>query len=100
MATICEIPLTPDNLTFSIPLNGITYQMQILWRDGYWHLDLMDSSGNAIVSSIPLLSGENLLDAYSYLGLGLALYVICDKPGQELPTETDLGTYSHLIAVY
>jgi len=95
-----EIPLSPDNQQFSIAVNGVSYQLRSLWRDGAgWIVDLMDASGAPVVSDIPLVTGANLLSQYAYLNLGFALVVICDDPGQDYPTKTDLGIKSHLLVV-
>jgi len=100
MSTPYEIPITADNQTFSITLAGTEYQMQVLWRESYWALDLMTSGGTLLIGSIPLVLGENLLGQYAYLSLGFQLWVFCDDPAQTAPTQTDLGSGSHLIAVY
>jgi hypothetical protein len=95
-----EIPLTPDNQKFSISLNSVSYQMNVVWRDTPgWMLDLLDSSGTNLVTGIPLVTGADLLAQYGYLGLGFALVMLCDDATQEYPTKTDLGTGSHLYYV-
>lgn len=97
MTTYSEIPLTADNQSFSITINGTSYQMAVLWRGTGWFLDLMDNAGVLIAGGIPLVTLVDLLAQYQYLGLDFSLYVICDVQGQEYPTQTDLGTTSHLI---
>ncbi|MBN3093479.1 hypothetical protein H4F39_07225 [Pectobacterium brasiliense] len=94
-----EIPLTPNNQLFSITLAGAVYQIKIIWRETFWSLDLMDSAGVLMAGSIPLITGYDLLLQYTYLNLGFSLIVVCDVAGQENPTKTDLGTYSHLYVV-
>lgn len=96
---VTEIPLSPNNQTFSTQLNGGTYQISIVWRETFWSLDLMDSAGVLIAGSIPLITGYDLLLQYAYLSLGFSLIVVCDVAGQENPTKTDLGIYSHLYVV-
>ena len=97
---VTEIPLTADNQTFSITLNGNSLTMRIVWRDTMgWILDLKDSSDTDLIAGIPLVTGVDLLAQYAYLGLGFGLAVACDEPGVEYPTQTGLGTTSHLYAV-
>ncbi|EHZ8806233.1 hypothetical protein SP047_004302 [Salmonella enterica] len=91
-----EIPLSPDNQTFSITLAGTNYQMRITWRGNFWCLDLMDRSGSLIIGGMPLVTGADLLAQYGYLNLGFSLYVVCDEPANDYPTKTDLGIRSHL----
>ncbi len=99
-----EIPLTGQAETFSIALNGATYQLTLQYRDhdeGGWVLDIADASGVAIVSGIPLLTGANLLEQYAYLGIagGAALYVTDTAGGDAAPTFSNLGTDTHLVLV-
>ncbi|ARF49676.1 phage baseplate plug family protein [Pantoea stewartii] len=94
-----EIGLTPDNQQYSYSVKGTTYQFRILWRDICWVLDISDSTGTGIVSGIPLVTGADLMEPFNHLGLGFSLLVVCDVPGQDYPTETDLGTRSHLYII-
>ncbi|HHS9617944.1 TPA: phage baseplate plug family protein [Raoultella planticola] len=97
--TVSEIPLSPDNQIFAITLAGQNFQMSITWRAAFWCLDIMDSSGADLIKGIPLITGADLLAQYYYLGLGFSLYVGCDNPVNENPTQTDLGISSHLYVV-
>lgn len=96
---ISEIPLSPENQQFSISLAGQSLQMAVTWRAVFWCLDIMDSSGAALIKGIPLITGADLLAQYRHLGLGFSLYVGCDNPANENPTEYDLGINSHLYVV-
>ena len=97
---INEIPLSPDNQTFSTTLAGLTLTMRLAWRDGAgWVLDLLDSNNAGIVTGIPLVTGTDLLEQYSHLALGFKLVVVCDDASQEYPTKTDLGINSHLYVL-
>lgn len=62
-------------------------------------LDISDRHNALIVGGIPLVTGANLLEQYQYIGLGFALQIVCDVPGQDSPTQTDLGTRSHLYII-
>lgn len=94
---LTELPLTPQNRAFSATIAGALYKIVIIWRAGCWYMDLSDSSDSLIAGSIPLVTGADLLEQYAYLGLGFALFVVCDADGQDYPTENDLGISSHLI---
>lgn len=96
---ISEIPLSPENQQFSISLAGQSFQMSVTWRAVFWCLDIMDSGGNDLIKGIPLITGADLMAQYAYLNLGFSLYVGCDDPANENPTEADLGINSHLYAV-
>lgn len=95
-----KIPLSADNQTFSITLADVTVTMRLLWRDGIgWVLDLLDNSDAGIILGIPLVTGTDLLEQHSSLGLGFGLMVVCNDSTQEYPTKTDLGINSHLYVV-
>jgi hypothetical protein len=92
MATVI-IPLTTDpNDTFSstIPVNGENKTFYFFLRfneeANYWVMDLSDVNKNPIVSSIPLITGINILEQYEYLHIGKAYIVktddslLADKP--------------------
>lgn len=95
--TISEIPLQPQNQTFSATIGGTIFKMTIMWRIDCWYLDIYSTDGSLIVGSIPLVTGADLIGQYSYLNLGFSLFVVCDAQGQDYPTENDLGTISHLL---
>lgn len=96
--SVTEIPLSPDSQSFSVTLNSTEYRMRVVWRGACWFLDLMDSAGTLIIGGIPLITGAELLAQYAYLNLGFSLYVACDDPASENPTQFDLGIKSHLYA--
>lgn len=94
-----EIPLTPDPQQFGIPINGVQYTITLTYRgtvEGGWFIDLGDGSNNPILTGIPLVTGLNLLDQYTYLGIGGQLYVFTDGDLLAEPTENNLGVASHL----
>lgn len=97
--TIEEIPLTADNQQFSITLADTTWQVRIIWRGSCWMMDLQDERGEALVSGLPLVTGGDLLAQYAWLQPGIKLIVVCDANDQDYPTQTDLGSNSHLMVI-
>lgn len=93
---LVEIPLTANNQSFSVTINSVDYRMSIIWRDAFWGLDIYDTNDEPLALALPLITGADLLAQYAYLNLEFSLIVLCDKVGQENPTQDDLGTYSHL----
>lgn len=95
---VSEIPLSPENQRFSISVAGQSLQMAVtaccFLVSGY-HGQYRGRPDKGI----PLITGANLLAQYRYLGLGFSLYVNCDDPANDNPTQTDLGIKSHLYAV-
>lgn len=99
MTNVAEIPLQADNQTFGITIAGRDYRMRLLWRGQYWCLDIHDVRDNAIVSGLPLVTGGDLLAPFRALCSDFSLYVVCDDSLQAGPSQTDLGTGSHLYVV-
>lgn len=103
MATVI-IPLTTDpNDTFSstIPVNGEnkTFYFSLRYNDeaGYWVMDLSDVNKTPIVSSIPLITGINILEQYEYLHIGKAYIIKTDDSLlADKPDTTNLGTVFQL----
>lgn len=96
---VSEVPLSADNQQFAITIAGTAYRIRLVWRDEFWCLDLLNSDETPVALSLPLLAGADLLAPYAYLNLGFSLFVNSDTEGQENPTKTDLGLYSHLYIV-
>ncbi|MBG6243106.1 MAG: hypothetical protein EKE20_15390 [Candidatus Symbiopectobacterium sp. Dall1.0] len=94
-----EMPLSPDNQQFNYAVNGVSYHFRFIWRGTFWAIDISDSQGTLIIGGIPMITGADLLGQHVHLGLGFALLVLCDDPGQEYPTATDLGVGSHLYII-
>lgn len=101
MSTIYEIPLSGQAQTFNITLGTVSYQFTLKWNtaSNCWILDIADDAGDAILSGIPLVTGADLLEQFTHLGIGGGLYVQTDGNVQAVPTFTNLGTDSHLYLV-
>jgi len=101
MSTNYEIPLSPQAQNFTIMLVGVAYQFTLTWNviNATWMVNIADSSGNPIVSSIPLVTGVDLLEQYGYLDFGFQLIVQTDNAPDVVPTYANLGTTGHLYAI-
>lgn len=100
MAQTFEIPLSPRPTKMSIQFpNGVTYGLtfQYLFKpNDCWIVDIADAEENPIIGGLPLLSGEDLLSQYGYLGFGCELYCTTDGDPLADPTWWNLGVTSHL----
>ena len=97
--TLYAIPLQPQAQTFQVTLASIQYQFTLQYcnaPNGGWILSIADNQGNPIVSSIPLVTGVDLLGQYQYLGLGGSLYVQTPANLGAVPTYDELGVSSFL----
>ncbi len=98
MTTRFEIPLTPENQTFSVALAGVIYNIELRWNDALtaWVLDIYDVNSNLLVGGLALITGTDLLAPYAYMNFGGTLTVVSDNSTSAIPTQTNLGTESHL----
>jgi hypothetical protein len=95
------IPLASTPQTFSISLNGITYQFTLHWNwvSASWILDIADSTGNPVLSGLPLVTGDDLLEQFDYLNFGGQLVVQTNNNVFAVPSFTNLGTQGNLYYV-
>lgn len=101
MTTAYEIPLSPDPQKFSIELGGVTYNLTLTWNTmtNSWMLAIADSNNNPMISSIPVVTGCNLLAPYGYLNFGGTLVALTDGDVDAVPTFENLGLQGHLYYV-
>lgn len=98
---INEIPLSPTPQKFTISLAGVQYQADVVWNSysNNWNLSLANSLGVPVLSSIPLVTGSDLLQQFDYLLLGGALITQSDSDLTKNPTLKGLGITEHLYFV-
>ena len=101
MSTAYEIPLSASPQSFRIGLGAQIYQCVVRWSvaANAWLLSLSDDTGDAIVSSIPLVTGTDLLSQYAYLDFGGQLIAQTDHSPDTPPTYDNLGQLGHLYFV-
>lgn len=98
---VYEIPLSSEPQSLVVSLSGTAYRLTLVWNpvSSAWVLDIADTSGNAILSGVPLVAGADLLAPVAYLGLGGALYVQTDNDAEAPPTVDNLGATAHVYWV-
>lgn len=99
-----QVPLQPFNQKFTISLGGIVYACRCVWNafNNSWMLDINDQNGNAICTSVPLITGCNLLAQVMYLligGQGGQLTCQSSFNPDAVPTYDNLGTVGNLFFV-
>lgn len=96
-----EIPLTTtpfDQKTFKLTLDGernINILLKLRYYDLYelWVADVCDNStGEELITGMPLVPGIDLLEQYSYLNIGSAQIVAVGPTTQEQPDNETLGS--------
>lgn len=72
-----------------------TFFIQLAYNEiaQYWVMTISDSNQNVLVSSLPLVTGLNLLQQFSYLEIGSLFIVnVSGVEAPNYPNNTDLGT--------
>jgi hypothetical protein len=66
------IPTQPQAQQIQITLGTVAYNLVLRWNvpNASWMMDILDDSGNQILSGVPVVTGEDLLAPFSYLGIG------------------------------
>jgi hypothetical protein len=95
---VVEIPLQPTPQKLGVTLNGVSYQLQVVWNDQNqsWVMDIMDSNSNPIAMGLPLVTADDLLEQFEYLGINGQMIVQTDFNATQVPTFENLGITSHL----
>lgn len=99
---VFEVPTQPGSPQQQvIPLAGTTYTLLLYWcdPDGVWMLNIMDTTGDPIVSGLPLITGADMLEQYAYLGIGGMLLAQSDFDWTVPPGLNTLGTTGHLYFI-
>jgi hypothetical protein len=98
---VVEIPLQPTPQKLGVTLNGVDYQLQVVWNDQNqsWIMDIMDSGSNPIAMGLPLVTADDLLEQFEYLGINGQMIVQTDFNATQVPTFFNLGNTSHLYFV-
>jgi hypothetical protein len=99
------IPLTSAaNQVFSAQLivdgNALTLNLSLSYSStaGYWQMSVADVNGNALIASVPLITGwypaANLLAQYVYLAIGSAALLNTGNIAADYPGRDNLGQFS------
>lgn len=102
MASIFKVPLEPQAQSFVISLKGVNYRIINRWNSyiNNWFIDIIDNTTDTpLILSMPLVTGIDLLEQYTFLGIGGKLIVYTDGDAFATPTYTNLGSDSNLYYV-
>ena len=98
---VFEIPLRPATAqTLKVALNDRVYGFSLAYIDeaeGGWTLDIADEAGSPLVAGIALLPGQDLLEPYPDLGIGVRLAVVTPGEQECRPNFDGLGVHSKLL---
>ena len=93
------IPITSaNNRKFStkVPIDKtnkvLQFETQYNELAGYWLVTISDSSGNNLISCLPVVPAQNILEQYAYLGIGSAYIVPAQTAKEQWPSVDTLGS--------
>jgi hypothetical protein len=93
MSRAYKFPLSPKAQSFFVRLGSRRYLTS--WRynaaAGCWLLSIADENKVPILSSIPVVTGLDLLAPYRYAGIEGSLVVQTDHNADAVPTYANLG---------
>jgi hypothetical protein len=97
--TVYQIPLTNTPQSFSISMNGTTYNLTVKWNEKQgWIMDIADVDETPMLCNIPLTTGRDLLEPHASFGFGGSLYVV-SVGTDNIPTYDNLGTDANLYFI-
>lgn len=94
-----RIPLEAVPQRFAIELSGKSLIMVSRWNGEMpaWELDILDGETEvALVSSLPLVTGSDLLAQHPHLGIPGQLIVYTEGTDEAPPTIDNLGSLADL----
>lgn len=102
------IPLTSSpNQTVRVDLSvdgsTLTLTLKIFYNEisSYWCMSILDTNGNLLLDSVPMLSGvwpaSNILGQYGYLQIGSAYLINVSGVSEDNPTASNLGSDWQLL---
>jgi hypothetical protein len=100
--TTYPLPLISQPQILSVMLLGITYNLRTRWSVGSncWVIDIADQDNNSLATSIPLITGADILEQYRYLNIDGGLYVQeSSGPPDVVPGFTQLGGTGQLLFI-
>lgn len=110
MAQQYLFPITPQqNQSYAINVNGAQYNIDLLFVDAPdatnnqmagWELSIYDQNSDPLVLGIVLVTGENLLGQYSYLGFNFSLFCYTAGSPSVPPSWATLGGLAQLVAEF
>lgn len=102
MVSVIPITAAPNqtfNCKVSVDGKNLVLHFRTRFNEvaGYWLVSLSDSKGNEYIVNMPILPAENLLEQYSYLGIGSAFIIKSSAITDVWPTANTLGTEWSLL---
>ena len=101
MSKVFQIPLTAKAQQIDIALAGTTYTVVCRWNEQIgWVLDISKTDTKTpLISCLPVVTGCDLLQQFSYCGIGGQVIAFTAGGGDSMPTFQNLGIDSGIYFV-
>jgi hypothetical protein len=101
--TVYELPFTAYPQYVTARLVGVEYRFRLAWNrfTECWVIDIATAAGAPIANGIPLVTGADLLEQFTYLEIGGQMLVVTDQTatGRLVPSFDDLGLNGHVFFI-
>ncbi|WP_427112443.1 phage baseplate plug family protein [Megasphaera sueciensis] len=102
MLSIIPLQAVPNKtfyVTGYVDNSNIILQLTLSYNEleECWMMDIADSEGSSILSAIPLIPAQNILEQYAYLGIGSMYLVPKQTVKEEWPSYTTLTSDWFLV---
>jgi hypothetical protein len=98
--TAFQIPTKPTPESFDVSLSGVNYKFVTRFNfvANVWMIDIFNANTNLpIVTSLPVVTGVNILGQFEYLGFVGALYALTAGDEFAPPTFDNFGSDGVLV---
>lgn len=102
MVSIIPVQAVP-HCTFSskIPVDGanLTLFFTVTYNElaKYWLVDIADADGTALISSLPVIPAQNILEQYQYMKIGSAYILPRSSVAEQWPSADTLTSDWYLV---
>ncbi len=100
----CIVPLRgiPNNsTTYRLPIDdqNISLTLRLTYNEiaGYWMMDLTNEDGQMLVSGLPVIPAQNILEQYRYMQIGSAYVLPKSKVEDQWPGYESLTSDWYLV---
>ena len=78
---------------------NITLLFRITYNElaKYWLMDISDDEGNMLISALPLVPAQNILEQFAYMGIGSAYVLPRTQVKEQWPSAETLTADWYLI---
>ena len=96
---ITQIPNRKFSCKILVDNQNLVLQFMLQYNElaDYWLVDISDDKGNPLISCLPVIPAQNILEQFSYMGIGSAAIVPATTIAEEWPSQSTLGVDWYLV---